>query len=153
MSSEMAETHIAGEPTIGLRQYLEILWQRKLTVVVIVLLALGAAVAFTLRQQPEYRARTTIVVGQAGGLVQPQNAGAIQPFSATMQELIKSTVVARQVISTLHLVETPEGLLGNISVAFNPESAALNVSVVDRSPERAQAIAAEIGVVFSALVK
>ena len=153
MTSEMTETQAAAEPTVGMRQYLDVLRRRKLTVVATVALALGAAVLFTMRQQPEYRAQTTIVVGQAGGLVQPQNAGAIQPFSATMQELIRSGVVARKVISALGLKETPEALLGRVSVSFNPESAALNVSVLDRYPERAQAIAERIGIAFSALVK
>jgi len=153
MTSEMIENPANGEPTVGLRQYLEVLWRRKLIVAAILALALGAAVLFTLRQQPQYRAETTIVVGQAGGLVQPQNASAIQPFSATMQELIKSGVVARRVISALGLSVTPETLLNRVSVSFNPESAALNVSVVDRYPDQARAIAERIGIAFSALVK
>jgi polysaccharide biosynthesis transport protein len=153
MNTRMTEANVPGEPTVGLRQYLEVVWRRKLTVMAILVLALGAAVAFTLAQNPQYKAETTIIVGQAGGLVQPQNAGAIQPFSATMQELIRSTVVAQRVIRALKLAETPEALLSEISVGFNPESAALNVSVVDRSPQRAQAIAAQIGVSFSALVR
>src|SRR6266511_434 len=104
-----------GEPSIGLRQYLDVLWRRRLSVLLIVGLAVGTAAFLTLRQQSKYQARTTIVVGQAGGLVQPQNAGAIQPFSATMQELIRSTVVARNVIKALGLHETAEGLLGQLS--------------------------------------
>lgn len=153
MTGEMTTTHGQDESAIGLRQYADVLWRQKFIVLLIVAFALAAAAVFTFRQQPEYKARTTIVVGQAGGLVQPQNASAIQPFSATMQELIRSTAVARLVIGRLGLPQTPDALLSQVAVSFNPESAALNVSVVDRYPEQARAIAAEIGVVFSELVK
>ena len=151
----MADTRLPmdAEPASGMSQYLAVLWRRRWIVVGTVVLAVSAAVVFTARQSPAYKAKTTLVVGQSGGLVQPQNAGAIQPFSATMQELIKSSVVAQDVIRALDLKESPESLLGQISIAFNPESAALNVSVVDTSPERAKAIAAQVGVSFSALVK
>jgi tyrosine-protein kinase len=141
-----------AEPGIGLRHYLAILRRRKLIVVVVFLLSLGASALYTIRQTKEYKAETTIVVGQAGGLVQPQNASAIQPFSATMQELITSTVVARNVIQSLHLNMTPQRLLGGITVSFSPESAALNVSVVESSPQLAEAVAHQIGIVFPALV-
>jgi succinoglycan biosynthesis transport protein ExoP len=137
----------------GLRHYLDVLRRRQLTVVAVVALSLAAAVLFTLRQTNEYRAETTIVVGQAGGLVQPQNAGAIQPFSATMQELITSTVVAQDVINALNLKTMPQSLLSSISVSFNPQSAALRVSVIESSPILARAVAQQIGVSFTALVK
>ena len=136
----------------GLRHYLAVVSRRRWIVVGVFVLALVAAILFTLRQPSEYKAQTTIVVGQSGGLVQPQNANAIQPFSATMQELIKSSVVARGVISALRLDTTPEQLLSRIGVSFNPESAALKVSVVDRSPAAAKAIVGKIGGVFSNLV-
>jgi tyrosine-protein kinase len=150
----MTELYELDAGRIGLRHYLDVVWRRRLTVAVIVVLSLAAATVFTLQQQNQYKAETTIVVGQAGGLVQPQNAGAIQPFSATMQELITSTVVAQRVIQALGLnTTTPQSLLGKISVSFNPESAALKVSVIDHSPEAANAIARQIGIAFSALVK
>lgn len=141
------------EPTIGLRHYVTILRRRKLIVFTVIVVSLAAAVVYTLRQTSKYEAQTTIVVGQAGGLVQPQNASAIQPFSATMQELIASTVVAQSVIQTLHLNVTPQSLLNGVSVSFNPESAALKVSVVETSPRLAAAVAKQIGIAFSALVK
>ncbi len=147
--SDLRETEGTG---IGLRQYLEVVRRRKLIVIMAVAISLGAASALTLATTSLYQAQTTIVVGQGHGLVSPANANAIQPFSATMTELIKSTVVARDVIRDLHLPMTPEQLLGGISVSFNPESAALNVSVVNHLPERARAIAASLGANFSSLV-
>jgi capsular exopolysaccharide synthesis family protein len=141
------------EPTqIGLHYYLDVVWRRKLIILTVFVLAVGAALLRSLSQQPTYRAQTTIVVGQAGGLVQPQNANAIQPFSATMKELLTSTIVARGVIQSLGLRTTPESLLGKVSVSANPQSAALKVSVVDTSAKGAEAIARQIGREFSRLV-
>jgi polysaccharide biosynthesis transport protein len=154
MSSKvMAEPLSIDDASVGLRHYLAVLSRRKWIVILVFVLAVAAAGLFTYHQQSKYKAETTIVVGQAGGLVQPQNASAIQPFSATMQELIKSTVVARSVIKALALPLTPEQLLSRVSVSFNPESAALKVGVVDHSPAQAQAIASQLGIVFSGLVK
>src|ERR1035437_743370 len=149
-----SENHVndSSETGVGLRTYLDVIWRRKWTVVLVTALAIGAAAAFTFTQQSKYAAETTIVVGQAGGLVQPQNANAIQPFSATMTELIKSTVVADAVTRQLKLSLSPQSLLSRISVSFNPESAALKVSVIDHDPSQARAIARQIGIVFSDLV-
>jgi polysaccharide biosynthesis transport protein len=148
--SDLRETEGAG---VGLRQYLDVVWRRKLIVVAVLALAIGAASALTLSTTSLYEAQTTIVVGQGNGLVQPQNSGAIQPFTATMIELLQSTVVAEDVIRDLHLTLTPGQLLGSVSVSFNPESAALKVSVVNHVPGTAQAIADRLGVNFSRLVE
>ena len=150
-----SDNHVneSGETGVELRTYLDVIWRRKWTVVLVTALAIGAAAAFTFTQQSKYAAETTIVVGQAGGLVQPQNANAIQPFSATMTELIKSTVVADAVARQLNLSLSPQSLLSRTSVSFNPESAALKVTVIDHDPSQARAIARQIGIVFSDLVK
>ena len=148
----MTDTQTPDETSVGLGHYLDVVRRRKWLVLFVLALALASAAVVTVTQQSKYKAQTTIVVGQAGGLVQPQNAGAIQPFSATMKELITSTVVARRVVAGVPLDITPEQVLKKMSVSFNPESAALKVSVVDHSPLRAKAIARQIGIVFSALV-
>ena len=148
--SDLRETEGTG---VGLRQYLEVVRRRKLIVVAVLVLALGGASAYTLATKSLYEAQTTIVVGQGTCIVQPQNANAIQPFSATATELIKSTIVAQNVIRDLGLSMTPQQLLGNVSVSFNPESAALKASVVNHDPQLARAIADRLGVNFARLVK
>lgn len=152
-SSSDIRVNDSAEVGIGLRTYLDVIRRRKWTVILVTALAIGAAAGFTFTQESKYAAETTIVVGQAGGLVQPQNANAIQPFSATMTELIKSTVVADAVVRQLDLPLSSQSLLSRISVSFNPESAALKVSVVDHDPSQARAIARQVGIVFSDLVK
>jgi capsular exopolysaccharide synthesis family protein len=148
----MIDVHDTEPAGLGLREYVAVLWRRKWLVLFVVAIAVGVSAAVTLSQPSVYKAETTIVVGQAGGLVQPQNANAIQPFSATMKELLTSTVVASRVIQNLGLNQRPQGLLGQISVSINPQSAALDVSVLDHSAVRARRIAHNLGIVFSRLV-
>jgi tyrosine-protein kinase len=148
----MAEPHLTAESGVDLRHYLDVVRRRKWIIVGVTAAALLAASLYTVLETPTFEARTTIVVGQGGGIVQPQNANAIQPFSATMQELLTSSIVATKVIGRLGLDLTPEQLLRKVSVSFNPESAALQVSVVDTSARRARRIAASIGSVFSKIV-
>jgi capsular exopolysaccharide synthesis family protein len=148
----MAEAQSQAEAGVDLRHYLDVVRRRKWIFLSVLVVVLAAAGVFTVVAQPTYEARTTIVVGEGGGIVQPQNANAIQPFSATMEELLTSSIVASRVIDALRLNMTSEQLLNKVGVSFNPESAALQVSVIDTSRARAKAIAAEIGVVFSRIV-
>ena len=148
----MADAHLQAESGVDLRRYLDVVRRRKWIFLTVLGVVVAAAALYTFVQTPTYEARTTIVVGEGGGIVQPQNANAIQPFSATMEELLKSSIVASRVINSLHLSMTPEQLLSEVSVTFNPESAALQVSVVDTSTTRAKAIAAKIGAIFSQIV-
>jgi capsular exopolysaccharide synthesis family protein len=148
----MSDARQPEEAGIGLRQYLDVLSRRKWTVLVILALAVGASSLLTLREQSIYKAEATIAVGQGRGLFNPQNGNAIQPFAATMKELLESTVVARGVIHDLGLSLTPDQLLSKVSVSFNPDSAALHVSALDHVPARAEAIAASMSTHFTDLV-
>jgi polysaccharide biosynthesis transport protein len=148
----MSDVHQPEEAGIGLRQYLDVLRRRKWIVLVIVALAVGVSSLLTLSEQSVYQAEATVAVGQGRGLFNPQNGNAIQPFSATMKELLESTVVARGVIHDLNLNLTPDQLLSKISVSFNPDSAALHVSVLDHVPGTAKAIAASMSTHFTDLV-
>lgn len=136
----------------GLRQHLEVVRRRKWIVLLVTSLAVAAA-ALSFLQDPLYRASTTIVVGQGNSLFQPGEANAVTPFTATMGDLVRSKIVMATVIDDLDLqAETPESLLESLSVSINPETAVIRVSVDDHDPERAVAIAGEIGSVFSELV-
>ena len=148
----MSDARQPEEAGIGLRQYLDVLRRRKWTVLVILALAVGASSLLTLSEQSVYRAEATIAVGQGRGLFNPQNGNSIQPFSQTMKELLESTVVARTVIHDLRLPLTPQQLLNKVSVSFNPDSAALDVSVLDHQPAKARAIAASMSSQFTRLV-
>jgi capsular exopolysaccharide synthesis family protein len=148
----MIEALETEQPGVAPRQYLDVVRRRKWIILSVLTLTVGAAIAVSLLQEPVYQARTQIVVGQGGGLFQVNQPNAIQPFSATMKDLLKSNVIARRVIANLRLTGSEESLLSKVSVTVKPESSALNVAVQDHSRARARAIADEIGRVFSNLV-
>lgn len=147
-------TGAESEQALDLRRYLDVLRRRRWIVLGVTVVAAAAAAAVSLvLVEPTYRAETKIVVGQGNSLFEPGAANAVQPFTATMSDLVQSNLVAAQVIETLGLEESPESLLDEVSVSINPQTAVLAVGVTDPDPERAQRIAAEIGRVFSELVR
>lgn len=150
----MANEDRVGDEQAGLRHYLDVVRRRKWTFTLTLLVAIGAAAAASFIRAPVYEAETKIVVGQGNSLFPPGVAFAVEPFTATMGDLVTSNVVAERVISGLRLRdETPASLMERISVSINPETAVMSVRVRDRDREQAIAIGDEIGVVFSELVE
>ena len=144
----------SGESRLGLRHYLEVVRRRKWIVLAVFVTAVGTAALLSLLTAPVYRATTKIVVGQGNSLIPPGDAYAIQPYAATMGDLVTSDVVARNVIDNLDLRgETPGSLLERTSASINPDTAVVTVSVEDGDKQRAVRIAQEIGTVFSELVE
>lgn len=141
------------DATLGLRHYLEVVRRRKWIVLSVFAVAVGAALAISLTMDPLYQAKTSIVVGQGNSLFQPGEANAVQPFTATMGDLVKSNVVATTVIRELGLKQSPEALLKKVEVSINPSTAVVKISVQDHDKARAVAIADHIGNVFSKLVQ
>lgn len=150
MSFEPQEFESAG---VGLRHYLEVIRRRKWVVIVIAGVCVGAAVLLSVLQSPVYRAETKIVIGQGGGLVQPGFANSIQPYTATMSDLIASDVVAKNVIDGLHLSISPHELLAKISTSINPQTAVVDVFVDDHDRAQAVRIDEQVATVFSQLVQ
>jgi capsular exopolysaccharide synthesis family protein len=140
------------QSTAGLSSYLDVIRRRKWLVLAVTAVAVAAAAALSLLSKPVYRAETKIVIGQGGGLVQPGFANSIQPYTATMSDLITSDIVASNVIKSLGLKQTPHELLAKISTSINPQTAVLNVYVDDHDRSQAVRIDQQVAVVFSQLV-
>ena len=147
----MTEPLELEQQSIGLRHYLDVVRRRKWIVLGVMVACIGAAALISFLQEPTYQATTKLVVGQEGGLTDPRFGGGsfVQVLTATMRDLVESTVVLEQVIRNLNLDDTPEGLREDISSSINPETAVLTLTV--RHPDNAQAvrIANEIASVFS----
>lgn len=140
--------------TGGLRHYAGVIRRRWPIVVGLPVVAVALALGLASMQTPKYEATTKIVVGQGKGLFQPGVAYAVQPFTATMGNLVKSNVVAQDVIDQLKLRGwSTQQLLSEVSVVVDPTTAVIQVSVVDTDPHRATQIAGRVGTVFSHLVK
>jgi len=117
----------APQTSVGLRQYLDVIRRRKWTVVGTTALALGIAAAIAFTQKSIYAAQSKIVIGQGSSLFQVQNGNSIQPFTATMADLLQSSNVAELVIRDLHLDYSTTHLLSEVSVTTNPQTAVLKL--------------------------
>jgi succinoglycan biosynthesis transport protein ExoP len=122
----------------------------------IILIAFASAVAcalvITSQQDPVYRASTKIVVGQTGGLFQPQFSSAAQPFAQTMISLLKSNIVGRTVVENLSLPMTAEEFLAHLSVVTTAESSVLEVRFDSTERQQAVRVLTETAEVFTRLV-
>ena len=141
-----------GPSSIGLRHYVEVVRRRKWIILAVLAAAVGAAAVFSALEQPRYRAEAKIVVGQGNSLFQPTVSSAVQPFTATMGDLVTSRVVAVDAINRLGLQMSPQKLLSKLSVSINPQTAVLKISVDDRDPRRAEQIGAAVSEAFTSLV-
>jgi capsular polysaccharide biosynthesis protein/Mrp family chromosome partitioning ATPase len=120
----------------ALRDYLWSIRRQAWLVVFVMVVALIAAFASISLQRSVYRASMSILVGQAGGNVGPVLGN--QTITQTMKELLKNDVTSSQVISSLHLKITPQGLTKHLHVSAKPTSSVLDVDL--DWPVRSQAV-------------
>jgi len=134
----------------ALNRYASVLRRNAWLVALVVLIALGSASLVVFTQDSVYRASMQIVVGQAGGDVQPVIGST--PLTQTMSNLLESDVLATNVIQNLDLNTTPEKLIKDLHVAAQPDSAVLEVSYDSTDSEQAQAVLEEVASVYTKLV-
>jgi capsular polysaccharide biosynthesis protein/Mrp family chromosome partitioning ATPase len=136
-----------------LKHYVSVVRRQAWLVIGVTAIAVGTAALLSLYvQESVYRASMKIVVGQGGGVFQPQYGGQALPFTQTMTNLLESDIVASTVIDNLQLNETPKGLLGNLKVTTRTESSVLQLSYTSTRGGQAVAILSEVGTVFGRLV-
>jgi succinoglycan biosynthesis transport protein ExoP len=136
-----------------LRHYLEVVKRQAWLIAGVTLIAVAtAAVASMYAQERIYRASMKVVVGQGGGVFEPQYGSQVQPFTLTMTNLLESDIVASTVIDNLQLKGTPRQLLANLNVTSRTESSVLELSYDSPNSDQAVAILSEIGSVFARLV-
>ncbi len=134
-------------------RYLRVLWRQAWLVVLVAGVAIGVAAIVTSVQNPMYRASSQIVVGQGGGVFQPTNPNAVQPFTQTMAGLLQTNVVARLTIEHLGLQRTPQEFLSRLHVSFKPDSSVLEATYDSHDKATAVRILRETGSVFHQLVE
>lgn len=137
------------DPAPTLQHYLAVMRRQAWLIAVTVSLAVTAAVVVVNLMDPVYRATSKIVVGQGGGVFQPQFGNTVEPFTQTMTHLLESDVVATQVIERLDLDTTPKELLEDLTVTSRPESSVLDVSYESKDTEEAIAVLEQVGIVFT----
>jgi len=134
----------------ALNRYAAVLRRNAWLIALVVLIAVGSASLVVFTQQSVYRASMQLVVGQAGGDVQPVIGST--PLTQTMSNLLDSDVLATSVIRNLELNTTPEELIKDLHVSAQPDSAVLEVSYDSTDREQAQVVLEEVASVYTKLV-
>lgn len=142
-----------SQPQPTARRQLDFLKRQAGLIILVTVVAVVAAAAASVSQPKVYRAQTSIVVGQAGGIFQPQFGNVFQPFTQTMSSLLKSEIVAETVIRDLNLDETPKSLLDDVEVSSTPNSAVLQVTVDSTDRAYAVRVLGRMASVFTSLVQ
>lgn len=145
---------------LDLGQLLELFWNKKTEVILIILLFIVIGITYTIcLVTPKYTSKTTLLLAteQGSGTTTTQitttDLTLNSKLVATYRDLIKSSKVVRQVISNLNLDMSEDELKGSISVQAKADTDILEISVTNTDPELAAKIANELAPVFSEQVK
>lgn len=135
-------------PTISPFELLAVLWRRKLIVGIVFLLSISAATALSLRQPKQYSSTAQLLFREPGfaqalfgsGLYQ---SGAEEPQRTTQTniDVVTSISVAAQAQKLMHSRESPESLLGSVSVSPSSNANIADIQATRPSPAEAAAVA------------
>src|SRR4051812_22121011 len=125
-----------------LRDYLSVLRQRRLLIVLTTLLAVGASVAYSLIKEPSYNATATISfqdpTRQAGALIgQPQPDFFPQGDAAAGAEIVTSTRVLNAVSQEPGVNLTPDELRGMVSATVQTDSNLVSIQATNKDADQA----------------
>ena len=138
-----------------LTQYLRVLRNQWLVVILLAMLGLGGAAAYTYRQTPTYSAQTQLFVSvrtDPGISALSQGSAFTQQRVKSYVDIITSPRIAAPVIKELRLPFTAEQLTSRISASSPLDTVLLDIVVSDTDPVRAAAIANAVGAEFPRLV-
>jgi capsular exopolysaccharide synthesis family protein len=127
--------------TIELRQYFEPLRKWWWLLALSTLLAGISSAMYTGKQLPVYRSRTTVMVGTA--LLNPNPSGGelslAAQLAAAYADIARRSTIREATQAALGLDRLP-----SYTAYLIPNTQLIEISVIDTSPERAQAVAAEL---------
>jgi capsular polysaccharide biosynthesis protein len=134
------------------RRIAQILRRRLWTIVLVVVVITGSALAFSLYQTPTYEASIKILVGQKSRAKTNLNSSVsgLQTFTLTVAKAVPTTPIAEAVVEQLNLPKGSAGqVVSNMSVAQDPGTMFIDVTYTDSEAKRAQLVANAIGQVVS----
>lgn len=128
-----------------LRDFLDVLRNRKWIIIQAVAVITAGVIAFSLWQPPVYEATSKVMVSERAvmGLL-GQTSFPWRSYSSsieTQMQLVKSPPVAEMVVKSLGLSVSPESLLGQVHVEQIGETSLIQIRVQDNSPGKASNIA------------
>jgi polysaccharide biosynthesis transport protein len=141
---------------MDLEQYVRVLRAHWLLILASVVVCVGAAAAFAWTRTPIYAAKTQLFVSTGGApddLSQTYQGGLFsQQRVLSYADIVSSPAVAQAVVEQLDLPETVQQLQSEIDASVPLNTVLINVTVKDRSPQRAKAIADAVGEQFPRFV-
>jgi non-specific protein-tyrosine kinase len=128
-------------------KYFDIIRKWFWLIVLATVLAAGSGLISSLLAVPVYRTSTTLIVGQ---VIQDPNPNtgdfyAGEQLARTYVQLVTREPILSATIKTLGLQTDWRALKGQVNAASIANTQLLEIAVLDTSPERAQAIANELG--------
>jgi Mrp family chromosome partitioning ATPase len=133
------------EQTSALQQYLRTLRRRKWIVLQALILTPLAAAFLSLRQQPQYQATASVLLGDetiAADLGTPAETASADRIAQTQADIARTPEVLRRAIARARAQNvTVDDLLNRSSVSPRTNSDVLDFRVKDRSASQAEALA------------
>ena len=136
-----------------LRDYLRILWGRKVLIILCVALSAGSALAFSARVSPTYAASAKVFVGPRS-IERDDAAGALQELTMSQQfvssyaEILKSRPLAELVVEKTNASISPGELTERIETKIIPDTRLIEVTVSAPSPAAAATYANSLVTTF-----
>lgn len=131
------QTPAADFTDIG--EYIAILRNRKWTVILVTLLVVAGALAFSFRQTPIYESTSKILVKPVASPTQVTQPTTTLISLETEREIMQSTEVAQRAADDIDPPESAESLVeGHLEVTIPGETQVLEVTFSDPNPLRAQ---------------
>lgn len=126
---------------VNIRDQLAVLRRRWLIVVAAVVLAVGAALAFSLAQTPLYRAEAKVIVEPFGSVL-TSGGSVIEPEElATQVEVITALPLAEDVAERPDIAGEPEDLLDSLNVQVAEGTRTITVAALAAADDEAAAVA------------
>jgi polysaccharide biosynthesis transport protein len=141
---------------MDLKQHVRVLRAHWLLIAVSVLGCTGAAGLLAWTHAPVYAARTQLFVSASSGSTDPSQTYQGGLFARdrvlSYAQIVSSPMVATAVMSQLNIAETVAQFRAEVTAVVPANTVLINVTVKDRSPQRAKTIADAVGEEFPRFV-
>lgn len=135
----MIQDSSAPADVTDIGEYLAILRARKWTVILVTVLVLGGALAFSFRQTPIYESTSKILAKPVASPTQVTQPATTLISLETEREIMQSTEVAQRAAEDISPPQSAESLVaGHLEVTIPGETQVLEVTFSDPNPLRAQ---------------
>ena len=141
---------------MNLQDFVKLLRNRWITVVVVTFLGLVGGVAISLLTTPQYQASTRLFVSTASGSSLSdiyQGNRLSQERVVSYAQLIMGQTLAQRTIDKLGLDSSAQQLQSNVKASVKPETVLIDVRILDDSPVRARDIANTLSDEFVGMVR